>query len=261
MVAICVTDGDAVLQVRHGSLQVFQQRQLCLSIPLERVSQILILGRCHLKREVASLVAFRRIPILFLLDRGREIICSAPPFQRRTKYQQQQLLRARDAEFSRTTAESMVRAHLHNCCVVLQRLAHCGSESSIEAALDAIALLIDDLPMAGSLEDLRDYQAMAARFYYPALGASLPREFRSVQPYRCLPHDAIHRLLALGCALLDRTLSTFIEAAGLDPQLGYWHDPGQAINGIEALVPPFLRSTMPKAAQFQVRIAPLHPKP
>jgi CRISPR-associated protein Cas1 len=164
MTAIYITDSEAVLQVRHGTLQVFQQHTLCISVPLERVSQILILGRCHLKQEIVSLVAFRRIPILFLLDSGREIIRSTPPFQRRTKYQNQQLRRAREPEFSQMMAESIVRAYLHNCCMVLQRLPREGCVTSIEAAERALSLLIDDLPMAGSVEDLWDYQAMAARF-------------------------------------------------------------------------------------------------
>ena len=222
MTAIYVTEAGSELKVQHHHLLVFHHRELRYKVPINQLSQIIVFG-CHLSREAASLALFRRIPILFLGTQGQYLGRSEHQSKRQPKYQPHQLKRSFDFEFTFATAQSMIRAKLHNCCIVLQRLMFIGSTLAVQTALDVMVLLIDDLPMANSIDELREYEVMAATFYYPALASLLPHSFGFKQRKNHPPTDPINSLLNLGYILLNQTIYSFVQELGLDCDFGNLH--------------------------------------
>lgn len=220
MSTIYITDIQTKIKLKSPYLLVFHNQELRQKININQVSQIVLWGRCYLPREVASLALFRHIPILFVGNNGENL----GRLEHRSKQQPQclkyQKRRSLDHEFTFATAESIVRAKLHNCYVILQRLTTNKSTPIIKIASDLLLLLIDDLPMANSIYSLREYVTMAASFYYPALASLLPCGFgfkgRKKQP----PTDGINCLLNLGYSLLHQKIEVLLQDLELHPNWG-----------------------------------------
>ncbi|MBD2772625.1 CRISPR-associated endonuclease Cas1 [Iningainema tapete] len=220
MTTIYVTEPDSHLQIKNHQLLVFHQHKLDYQLPVNQVKQIILFGSSHIEREVSSLAIFRRIPILMLDKNGEYMGC----YYHLSKRQPKQFKRHFDDEFTFATAQSMIRAKLHNSCIVLQQLTSkyaavvaksVFSMISLQTALDVMKLLIDDLSMATSVAELREYEIMAATLYYPALGSFLPKEFDFQQRRQQSPTDSINTLMNLGYTLLGQTIYNTMLQFGL----------------------------------------------
>lgn len=220
MTTIYITDTKANFKVKSPYLLVFHRQELRQKVNINQISQIILWRHCHLSREAASLALFRHIPVLFVGNHGEDLGRLEHSSKRQPKllkYQRQQSL---DPEFALATAETIIRAKLHNCHIVLQRLTADCPTPLIQTALNVLVLLIDDLSMANSIQELREYGVMAATFYYPALASLLPCRFgfkgRKKQPST----DGINCLLNLGYTLLHQTIEAFLHELELHPDWG-----------------------------------------
>lgn len=220
MPTIYITETQVKLQVKSPYLLLCDRQELRQKFLINQVNQIILWGRCYLSREAASLASFRKIPILFIGDRGEDLgRLQRPPKQQPLclKYQKRRSL---DNEFVLTIAETIIRAKLHNCYIVLQRLQNNKFTPIVQTASEFLLLLIDDLAMANSLEEMREYVAIAASFYYPALASLLPKAFHFKGRKKQPPTDGINCLLNLGYTLLHQIIEMFLEELGLHPDWG-----------------------------------------
>ncbi len=223
MITIYVTEPGSYITVQNDHLLVFNLERLYYKVIINQVSQIVIFGKSTVTREAASLALFRRIPILFLSNQGEYLSSLEYKWQREPKYLPYQEDRADDQEFAKKTAESLIRAKLHNCCVLLLQSTPNYSPAAVQIALDVILLLIDDLSMADSIEELQEYEMMAATFYYAALAELLPSELNFEQRTQRIATDPVNRLLNLGYALLHQQIYTFVRTWGLHPDWANLH--------------------------------------
>jgi CRISPR-associated endonuclease Cas1 len=226
MTTVYVTQPSSHLQIANQQLLVSHQQKLSYKQPINQVTQIVLFGSSHVSREVASLVIFRHIPIIILDDNGEYLGC----YEHKSKRFPKQLKRHFDPKLIFATAETMLRAKLHNSYRVLQRLTAQYSSTvtpsvfkllSLQTALDMIPLLIDDLSMASSIAELREYEIMAATLYYPALSSLLPKEFGFEQREKHPPTDPINKLINLGYTLLGQTIYSAMQQFGLHTEFNH----------------------------------------
>jgi CRISPR-associated protein Cas1 len=76
-----------------------------------------------------------------------------------------------------------------------------------------------------SLESLRGIEGSAARAYFDLLMRCNRSDLRFEGRKKHPPTDPVNALLSLGYALLTRELEGLLEAAGLDPTVGFYHQP------------------------------------
>ncbi|MCL1474273.1 CRISPR-associated endonuclease Cas1 [Argonema antarcticum] len=222
MTAIYMTEPGTCLKVKHHYFQVFHQNKLCLQVHSSQVSKITLFGNCHLQPNAASLAQSLAIPVLFLDNQGNYLGRLQLESLHPAKYFPQQIKRAQNPNFPKTIAESIVRAYLHNCGIVLLRLSANHSTPKAEIAMEMLDLLIDDLPMADSIHALREYSTTAASLYYQAITELLAKAFNF--QCTCRPHShSINSVLRLGNALLNHTIYGFVQSAGLNPNFGNLH--------------------------------------
>ena len=223
MSAVYITESGSILNVQHHHFQVIHQEKVRQSVPVKQVTQIILFGICQLSRAAVKLALSRQIPIYFISRQGQELGSCEPEVKRPAKYRFQQLKRQQDPEFSRAFAESIIWAKMHNESVLLQQLHINSSAFEPEVYRAFFRLLMDDLPMAYSLDELREYDITAESFYYPALGSLLP--FQLGFRWRDLhqPTDPINRILNLGCTLLHQQTSAFVQVLGLDADISHLH--------------------------------------
>jgi CRISP-associated protein Cas1 len=227
MTAVYITDPGSILSVQQHHFQVIHKDNLCQSVPVAQVTQIILFGICQLSRQAVKLAFSRQIPIYYINQQGQELGNCEPDSKKPAKYRFQQLKRLQDPEFVRAFAESITWAKMHNESILLQQLHVSSAAFEPEVYRAFFKLLIDDLPMAYSLDELRGYDVTAESFYYPALGSLLPFNlgfrWRDLQQ----PTDPINRMLNLGNTLLHQQTSAFVQVLGLDADISHLHVPSQ----------------------------------
>ncbi len=218
MSTIYITEPDALLKIQHQYLKVFHQQKQCVCIPIRNVSQIIIFGNIHLPREVIQIVHSHKIPVLYLTQNG-EYLGRLEKISPQPKYLTYQRQRARDVEFKRTTAESMIWAKLHNQQVFLQSWTRHHANPITQRALNYLKLLMDNLPIAKSLDELWEYNEEADNVYDCAIASLL--SFHN----RC-PHTTANRFSGffnLGYQLLHQYIYTLLDTTQLHPDYSILH--------------------------------------
>jgi CRISPR-associated protein Cas1 len=88
------------------------------------------------------------------------------------------------------------------------------------------------VPSAKSADSLRGLEGIAAKAYFGSigqmLGASVPDELRPQGRTKHPPRDRFNCLLSFGYGLLQSLVHRSIVAVGLEPALGFFHQPRSA---------------------------------
>jgi CRISPR-associated protein Cas1 len=121
-------------------------------------------------------------------------------------------------------ARRYVEAKIRNGCAVLTDYHYSASNPYRDRARQRLTALAQNARQAGSLESLRGIEGSAARLYFGELARCLMhgRQFpgRVYHPST----DPVNALLSFGYSFLARELQAALEAVGLDPYIGFFHD-------------------------------------
>ncbi|QLE57425.1 CRISPR-associated endonuclease Cas1 [Nostoc sp. TCL26-01] len=219
MSTIYITEPDAILQLQHSYLKVFHQQKQCVSLRINNVSQLIIFGNIKLPNEVIKTVVAHQIPVLYLTPNGELIGRLENTTQRQYKYQTLQRQHTRNKELNRATAESIIWAKLHNQHTFMQSWTRYYADHTTQRALKYLTLLIDNLSLATSVEQLREYSEEADQVYYNAV-TSLVKFHNSCSRFQ---QQHISGLFNLGYQLLHQYIYTLLDTAGLHPDYAILH--------------------------------------
>ncbi|AFZ61062.1 CRISPR-associated endonuclease Cas1 [Anabaena cylindrica FACHB-243] len=213
MSTIYITEQDANLQIQHHYLKVFHQQKQCVSLRISNVSQIILFGNITLPKEIIKVVVAHQIPVLYITPFGEIIGRLENTSQRQYKYLTCQRQWIRNRELKRATAESMIWAKLHNQHTFLQSWTRHHANYITQRALNYLTLLIDNLPIATFLNELREYSEEADKVYESAVTSIF--SFYNVCSH--INQKPINGFLNLGYQLLNQYIYTLLDSAGLHP--------------------------------------------
>ena len=254
MTTLYVTVPGSQLVDRHGCFYlVYPQQQLEL-LPVSECDRIVLFGNCRIHRKTERAIASHRISIL-LLDRLGNLLGrtdwpdESPPAkysacqQSRLSAQPPQppqppLTKGGQRGGSSDTAESIVRAKLHNQRTVLLRHCRFYVSPTVASAMEILALLAEDLSNVLTIEQLGDRAATADRVYAQALVELLWWGGNGCKSDRLLWQR-------LGNTLLREAIYDLVRNTGLDPHLGI--SMGNKV----------LADDLPLVADFAAELAPL----
>lgn len=225
MTTLYITEQGSYLKAQNHQFRIFQQGELRCQVPVNRVSHVVLFGCCNVSHGAVRLALSRRIPMMYLSQRGRYFGRLETEGQAKVNYLAQQVKCAEDLEFCRSQAETIVRAKLHNSRILLMRLNRRRRSDKAKQAIESLAQLIDDLPLAESMDALRGYEGKAATLYFQGLGSLLDETFTFERRTKRPPTDPVNSLLSLGYTLLSQNVHSFIEALGLHTHFGNLHVP------------------------------------
>jgi CRISPR-associated endonuclease Cas1 len=248
MHTLYVTEPGSHLRVHNQQLIVFNADGVGYLIHLNQTHNIILVGYSQESDPALSIIHSRGIPLLLLQSNGTYLARLETESRRRIKYLAKQHQCARNPEFTRTMAETMVRTNLHHQHRLLQTLNSTQTQKTIQTASDAIARLIDNLPLVDSMEMLRRYQNIATHLYSQALTHrftldriclfhqptprptpnttrhcpihSFPQTTTTRKPLATHP---INRLLRFGHILLNQHIYALLQSLGLHSHLGNLH--------------------------------------
>ncbi|HIK13500.1 MAG TPA: CRISPR-associated endonuclease Cas1 [Oscillatoriaceae cyanobacterium M33_DOE_052] len=225
MPTLYITDQGAYLSAKNQQFIVSYHREDRVKVPANRVSHIVLFGCCNISHGAASLALHRRIPIMYLSQKGRYFGRLYAESNAKVEYLMQQVQRSLDPTFTRTQAEAIVAAKLHNSRILLLRLNQRRKIDPVVTAIDKMAWLIEEMVNAESMDALRGYEGKAATVYFQALGALFTGPFAFEKRTKRPPTDPVNSLMSLGYTLLSQNVHSFVNLAGLHPHFGNLHVP------------------------------------
>ena len=225
MTTLYVTDQGAYVKVQHKQFQVYHEDQLKISVPVNRVTHIVLFGCSNLSHGAVSLCLQHKIPVLYLSSKGRYFGQLQTTGQAQVRYLIHQVQRSFDPAFVQNQAREIVLAKLHNSRILLMRLNRRRPTDVATQTIADLAQLMPQAMTADSVEALLGYEGQGANLYFGALATLLKGPFEFDGRTRRPPTDPINSLLSLGYTLLSQNIHSMIEVAGLHTHFGNLHTP------------------------------------
>ncbi|MEL6469051.1 MAG: CRISPR-associated endonuclease Cas1 [Cyanobacteria bacterium J06623_4] len=225
MTTLYVTEQGAYLRVRHQQFQVFCERELRISIPANNITHVVLFGACTVSHGAVRLALQRRIPLLYLSNKGRYFGRLETTGQAKIDYLIAQVAKCQDEAFVRQQAQNIVVGKLHNSRKLLMRLNQRRKTELASKAIKEIAALIKKVATAETVEVMMGYEGHGANLYFRAYGSQLREPFRFEKRTRRPPTDPTNSLLSLGYTLLSQNVHAMTEASGLHTHFGNLHTP------------------------------------
>ena len=240
-----ITTPETYLRLDNDTLRVELDREVRLRVPLHHLHAVVCFGHISLSAPLMHRLADEGIALVLLNEHGRfkarlEGATAGNVLLRRAQHDASQ-----DAVLTLELARSFVAGKIRNARSVLQRG---GREAKLVEETVQIGRRADDLaaslralPGAANLDALRGIEGEAARQYFSSLSllvrADLRADFAMQGRSRRPPRDRFNALISFLYALWMNDCRSALEAAGLDPQVGFLHAlrPGRAALALDLM--------------------------
>ena len=240
-----VTTSDSYLRLDNDTLRVEVERETKLRVPLHHLGAVVCFGHVGLSAPLMHRLADEAITLVLLDDNGRFKARLEGAVSGNVLLRQAQFARAADPAFALELARSCVAGKIKNTRQVLLRGAREAKAQDECAALtrtaDDLAASLRALPGAPDLDTLRGIEGEAARQYFAGLNllvrAGQRDAFQMDGRTRRPPRDRFNALLSFLYAMWMNDCRSALEAAGLDPQVGFLHAlrPGRAALALDLM--------------------------
>jgi CRISPR-associated protein Cas1 len=240
--SVYVDRQGSLVRVRGDYLIVADGAEALLKLNMRRVRQVVCYGRVGLTTPFLHRAAERGIEVVLLTAGGMfggrlQGPLNSDPSARRGQYRL-----ADDDPAARRLAREFVSGKLDNMRVTLLRAARRGDDMIAAEGADRIAAAGEKLPGAASLNEVLGYEGSASREYFQCLQRLVDPTFGFTGRQRRPPPDPINAMLSYGYTLLVGEGIAALEAAGLDPMVGFlhqhrWGRPALALDLIEEFRP------------------------
>lgn len=240
-----VTTPESYLHLDNDTLRIEVERQTRLRVPLHHLGSVVCLGNVMLSTPLMHRLADAGIGLVMLDGNGRFKARLEGPVSGNVLLRAAQHEKARDAAFALEIARACVAGKIKNSRQVLLRGAREAKDETesgqIGRAADDLAAALRSLPEASDLDTLRGIEGEAARQYFAALNLLVRPDarvaFRMDGRTRRPPRDRMNALLSFLYSMLMNDCRSAVEAAGLDPQVGFLHTmrPGRAALALDLM--------------------------
>lgn len=190
-------------------------------------SELALFGNVYLTTPALRAALDRGIPVSFFTYGGWFLGRAVGFDTKNVELRLAQYAGATDPAVCLALAKGFVVSKISNCRTMLRR----NQESPDPVALFELRQLARKSATAGSLESLLGFEGTAARVYFGGFTGMLRGESAANRTFdlegrnRRPPRDPVNALLSFCYALLSKDFALTLATVGLDPLLGFYHQP------------------------------------
>jgi CRISPR-associated protein Cas1 len=211
---------------------------------LANTSQVSIYGNVQVSTQAMRTLAERNVPLFFFSYGGWFTGRLVGLDSKNVELRIAQHRAAADVEHCLGFARGIVASKIRNARTMLRRN-HASPDPVVLKHLEQLAVLAEQ---CGAIDSLLGIEGTAARDYFGAFtgmlkgNAATSKTFDLEGRNRRPPRDPINALLSFTYGLLAKDLVLALTSAGLDPMVGFYHQPrfgrpGLALDLMEELRP------------------------
>jgi len=223
-VPLYVHDYRAVITL-SGEQLIVRGAEGTVPVRLMNTSQVVIRGNAQITTQALRALLERGIPVSFLSGGGYFVGRATGNDTNNVDLRIAQHRVAADDQMCLELARAFVVAKVRNCRTMLRR----NHESLGTTTLFELKQLARKASTAESLASLLGIEGAAARVYFQAFSGMLkpkvPMSFDFQRRNRRPPRDPINALLSFTYAMLVKEIVIAASGVGLDPLLGFYHQP------------------------------------
>jgi len=198
--------------------------------PVHEVGQVVLHGFAQITTQALRLCAEQEVGVHWVTGGGRYMgawVAGMGSVQRRIRQYRALTDPELCLKLARRLAEARVRGQLS---FLLRASREAGRDvRGVRDSIVGMRKLLSPMSRAASIDSLRGFEGGAGAHYFGALphlvvseaGEAMRPDGRSRRP----PRDRCNALLSYGYALLLKDVTNAILAVGLDPSLGFYHQP------------------------------------
>lgn len=240
-----VTTPESYLHLENDTVRIEVEHETRLRVPLHHVGSVVCFGNVKLSTPLMHRLADNGIGLVLLDGNGRFKARLEGPVSGNVLLRQAQHERSRDTGFTLGIARSCVAGKIKNARQVLLRGAREAKDpvdaNCLTRVTDDLAAALRALSTANELDMVRGIEGEAARQYFAGLNKIVRPEARMTFQMdgrsRRPPRDKMNALLSFLYSMLMNDCRSAVEAAGLDPQVGFLHTlrPGRAALALDLM--------------------------
>lgn len=220
--------GPGVLRVRNGMPAWEPLQGPPLLLHPECLETLVIHGSADMTAAALRLLWRHGVQLSFLDPRGQRLLGRvSPPSAEAPSLACCQHWAVADPAFALSEARRLVQEKIESLRPLAQQWASAGPAEL--RSLDS--LLANDLrraTSAPSLESLRGHEGAASARWHAAMRLLFPKNLPYPGRVHHPPTDPINAMLSLGYTLLLSRVQAILAALGLDPLIGFYHQPRPA---------------------------------
>ncbi|CAI07972.1 conserved hypothetical protein [Aromatoleum aromaticum EbN1] len=240
-----VTTPESYLHLDNDTLRVEVERETRLRVPLHHLGGVVCMGNVMLSTPLMHRLAGDGIGLVLLDGNGRFKARLEGPVSGNVLLRRAQHIQSADTDFALQFARSCIAGKIRNARQMLLRGARDArneeESARITRAAEDLAAALRSVPGSGDADILRGVEGEAARQYFAALNLLVREDARPVFQMdgrsRRPPRDRMNALLSFLYSMLMNDCRSAVEAAGLDPQVGFLHvlRPGRAALALDLM--------------------------
>jgi CRISPR-associated protein Cas1 len=219
---------DLSLSLSSGQIRIDEPGNRPRRIPLTLIERVVIHGRLGLDTALLGALAEQGIAVVCLSARHsrRTALILGPGHGDARRRLAQYRLSADPALrllWSRALVTGKVRAQHQTLSHALAQRPDC--RKPLTDGIARIDGILRSLPAAADLDTLRGFEGAAAAGYFASFPAVFPPSVAFTGRNRRPPRDPVNACLSLAYTLAHFEAVRACHGAGLDPLLGFFHDP------------------------------------
>lgn len=232
MATLYITEPGARLEKEYQRLRVVKEEQTLLVTPLNRVSEVVLVGRVGVTTPAMLALLEAEIGLTLLSWHGQLRGRLAPLTGKNLPLRRQQYRRAEEASFCLSLSRAIVAGKLRNSRTMVRRMARSGALAALDP-IETLTHCLKAVERCGDIAAVMGQEGHGAKAYFAIFRAALQPELAFGPRSRRPPKDPVNALLSLGYSLLTANVISALEIVGLDPFCGFFH--GAAAYGRPAL--------------------------
>lgn len=221
---LVVQNYRAKLALRSNEILVKIDNSIVSKHPIEQIQAVYLYGAIQYSTQVVHTLLERSVPIAHFSPAGRFLgMTSGLPLSGIDARMGQTRL-FHDLPQRTILTQEIIRAKIHNQRVLLMR-----NGNAPKLILKQLANLRDQTQNVDNLDTLRGIEGSAAALYFGHFSTMLKgtagENFDFNGRNRRPPKDPLNALLSQGYSILAKELTGICHAIGLDPFIGFFHQP------------------------------------
>jgi CRISPR-associated protein Cas1 len=209
-------------------LEIKERGKLVQEVRMLDVSQLCLFGNVQVTTQAQKELLERGAAVCYFTYGGWFYGMATGPMHKNVELRRNQYAAAADEGRSLSLAARFVEAKIKNSRTLLRR----NGIGVPDEALDRLADLAKEAVKAESQESLLGLEGLAARIYFSQFSSMLkPKGEGAVAQFdftgrnRRPPRDPVNAMLSYAYSLLAKDFTVTAQAVGLDPYLGFYHQP------------------------------------
>jgi CRISP-associated protein Cas1 len=219
MSVLYVTEPGACVAKRGERVIVEKEGKEILEVKCLKLRSILLFGNVQVTTQALRELLSHDIEMAFLTMEGRLLGQLTPVTPKNVFLRISQVRRLDDTEFTLEVAK------VSNAVALLLEFRRNHPDIDIRQSIDSLRAAIAGIPAAADQESLLGVEGNAASVYWQAFSKMCRGEIGFTKRVKRPPTDPANSLLSFGYSVVFTRIQSLLDAVGLDPYIGFFHQP------------------------------------